>query len=165
MHAANPIVLTENLVARFWAHVERRGDDECWLWRGHERRVNEYGAVGEAWNGPKSTAQRVSWVIHNGAIPEGLFVCHRCDARACVNPAHLFLGTPKDNTQDALRKGRMHNNQGEDNARHRLSADDVRKIRAMAAGGNLLHREIAGQFGVCRTIVTRIVNRRIWRSI
>lgn len=51
-------------------------------------------------------AHRIAWILAEGDIPDGLFVCHRCDNPSCVNAQHLFLGTPKDNTDDRIRKGR-----------------------------------------------------------
>ena len=75
----------------------------CWIWMGATS--NGYGVASD--NGKTQPAHRYSWELHNGPIPEGMQVCHKCDVKPCVNPDHLFIGTQKDNMHDAMRKGRV----------------------------------------------------------
>jgi hypothetical protein len=75
----------------------------CWLWAGRLH-YKGYGEIG--FFSKKQKAHRVSWLLHKGEIPDGLFVCHKCDTPACVNPDHLFLGDNKDNIDDSVRKKR-----------------------------------------------------------
>lgn len=87
----------------FWAKVQKT--DTCWLWTGGIDRRIGYGQV--SLFGRSVKAHRYAWVLHRGPIPDGLFVCHTCDVRHCVNPAHLWLGTNLENMRDAQAKGRL----------------------------------------------------------
>jgi hypothetical protein len=108
---------------RFWAKVEKT--EGCWLWTGSRRPPGGYGQFRSA-NQQMVSTHRFSWELHNGLIPPGLCVCHRCDNPACVRPDHLFLGTMLDNNRDMMAKGRdryagrTHCDRG-----HELTAENV----------------------------------------
>lgn len=93
-----------SLEQRFWAKVTKA--EGCWKWTGTKHSFG-YGMINPG-NGAKNkiTASRASWLIHFGEVPDGMFVCHRCDNPECTNPEHLFLGSAADNAQDKERKER-----------------------------------------------------------
>jgi hypothetical protein len=92
--------MSMTLEERFW--LKARKADGCWSWGG--RLHSGYGLI--AVNGKTTSANRASWIIHFGPIPDGMLVCHKCDNPECTNPEHLFLGTHKANAEDMVKKGR-----------------------------------------------------------
>lgn len=110
---------------------------------------------------------RISYEVHRGDIPDGLCVLHRCDTPACVNPAHLFLGTHSDNANDKVSKGRARgwDSSGERNPAAKLSADQVRQVRRLLAVGGMSKTAIARQFGVSQQLVSAINSGEAWSSL
>jgi hypothetical protein len=118
--------------------------EKCWIWTALTG-VNGYGAI--RYHSREWYAHRLAYTLWNGPIPQGMFICHHCDVRACVNPSHLFLGTPSDNVRDAAKKGRVW---------HRLTYAQVREIRSLYAGG-LTQSKIASLYKTTQTNVSSIV--------
>lgn len=156
---------------RFWPKVDRRGDDECWEWRG-SRGVSGYGCVELPETRRLVGAHRASWILHFGSIPDGLFVLHRCDNPPCVNPHHLFLGTHEDNMADASVKGRIvaSRARGERSGNARLTDAQVAEIRRRHLSGVHPARrtgnsttELAREYGVTRQYIGQLV-RGVWRQ-
>lgn len=147
------------LATRFWQHVHVGPPEVCWEWIGGKS--EGYGQIVD--QGRNYFAHRLSWQFHHQLeIPQGLFVCHSCDNRACVNPAHLFLGTHQDNDADRDRKLRQPH--GEKNGQAKLTEADVKRIRLMAQEGISL-ANIARQLNVSPGLVSMIVARKRWQHV
>ena len=109
-------------------------------------------------------AHRASWVLANGPIPDGTYVCHKCDNPKCTNVYHLFLGTPKDNMDDKKKKGRgslppIH--KGENHHNSKLTAEDVALIRDSKETLD----SISSEFGISTKTAWRIRKRIAWSHI
>ena len=160
------------VVSRFWAKVEKTAS--CWLWTG-SKRSKGYGAF--VYKSGSQTVQgrahRFSYELHKGPIPDGLFVLHRCDTPACVNPDHLFTGTNKDNVEDMVSKGRHvpggtygpgNYQRGTEHHSARLTESVVREIRQQRSDGRSFGW-IARTHGLSIGHVHRIVTRKAWAHV
>jgi hypothetical protein len=145
---------------RFLAKVCPQKGKGCWLWQGLVR-ADGYGAT--RLEGREQGAHRVAWKLFRGKIPLGVVVCHRCDVRACVNPAHLFLGTAAENARDMSAKGR--NRRGEKHGSAKLKLEQVRRIKGMLAEDRMYMSEIAREFGVSETTIRAIREGKTWKGI
>lgn len=175
--------LSPEAAAGFWARVNKT--EGCWLWTGPTN--GRYGRIGR-----RTYAHRASYEIANGPIPEGMFVMHLCDTPLCVRPDHLTIGTAKDNSQDAVDKGRMatgdkhgtktkpwrkargHRHgthlhpetvqRGEDRPQSKLTEQQVREIRTLCDMGEQ-KTLLARRYGVTTTVIRRIASREGWRHV
>lgn len=142
----------------------------CHLWGGPFT-PNGYGITRR--EGRQALVHRVAWEEAYGPIPDGLFVCHRCDVKHCVEPTHLFLGTNSDNIRDAYAKGLMIGHRwpprpGASNPSAKLTAEQVAEIRAtvrpLGPGRGKGGLSAAGRhFGVSDTTIKRILKGETWR--
>ena len=147
------------LEERFWAKVDKKGPEECWEWTGAKLR-DGYGRIREGGQyGRPVLAHRASWELAKDPIPKGMCVLHRCDNPACVNPAHLFLGTISDNAQDMVNKGRS--TRGERVITSKLTEQGVHEIRQML-GARILQSVIAKKYVVTHMTSSRINTGATW---
>lgn len=144
----------------FWSNADVRGANECWLW--------QRGTAGDGYgqltiNQRKVFAHRHAYELTNGAIPDGAFVCHRCDTPSCINPAHLWIGTPTQNNHDMISKGRYRMPAVRSKHNAKITEQDAIDIRSKYASGVLM-RVIAAEYGISRSAVGNIVHHLTWKT-
>jgi hypothetical protein len=131
----------------------------CWNWVGAK---TPYGYGQLRFDRKVKYVHRCSYEIHCGPIPDGLFVCHHCDNRACINPTHLFLGTNADNTADRHAKGRDGRLFGADQNGAKLTEASVLAIRA---AHGITQGKLAEQYGVSQSMISCIRLGKNWTHI
>lgn len=144
--------------------VERNPASGCWEWK-KGRNANGYGLIRILGRGYSSSlAHRVSYTLFCSRIPDGLFVCHRCDNPSCVNPTHLVLGDADFNMSDMVRKGRWGGRCGERSPCAKLTSSQVVDIRKRYSAGEKTGR-IAKDYGVTPMTVIYAATGKKWRHL
>ena len=157
-----PIGLSLNMVKSFESQVEVTAS--CWLWKGRKDK-DGYGKFRDYFGKQQFVeirAHRYAWLLRFGNIPEGKCVCHSYDNPACVNPAHLWLGSPKENNLDKMIKGRHHYRRVPGRTWSKITEDIASKIRIAYQTENVSQSAIAKKFGVSQQLVSRICRGEIW---
>jgi hypothetical protein len=113
-------------------------------------------------NGTPALAHRHAWSLTHGPIPDGMIVMHACDNPPCVNPAHLRIGTQRDNVADMHEKGR--GNRGSVNGQAKLNEADVQLIRLWLALG-VPQKELRTFYGISAGTMSSLANRKTWRHV
>lgn len=150
-------VMSEDAISRFWFKVDRSG--ECWVWKGKLNR-DGYGCFYPYGKHQGSFhAHRVSYFLQHGVLPVGMYVLHSCHNRACVNPAHLRLGTPQENALDMIRAGTHRTG-----TPRKLTWEQVCEIRATHNTHKITYQELANQYGVSLQTISKIIRQESRRN-
>lgn len=150
---------------RFWSKVDKNGPvvrselGPCWLWTDwlDKDRYGHFGVDGRCRRAHQVVLELAGWIIP----AEFLQVLHRCDNPPCVNPAHLRIGTPQDDADDKVSKGRQL--RGERHSQAKLEQVDANEIRRLYRTGGLLQEDLSRQFGVSQSRISKIVRGEAWR--
>lgn len=182
-----PLEAATHMASRKIAPIERfmqkvhQDESGCWLWTA-SRMSTGYGGF-RLYGVAKVGAHRAAWMLMVGEIPSGIHVCHKCDVRLCVNPAHLFLGTCQDNSDDRVAKGRQAKGEsfrlatqatrarGNRHGRSKVTAhqvEEIRNIYSSAPRGQRVKRgtvaDLSIRYGLHKTTIMRIVRWQTWNT-
>ena len=149
-------LVSEDAIERFRKNIEISFITGCWNWSGakNDQGYGEFFCK-ELFKGVHTRAHRVSYLIYNGEFSHKAYVCHKCDNPSCVNPDHLFLGTPFENSMDKTKKQR--------NGNTKVTIEQVRQIKNKFRSGVRV-KEIAKEYGLSDRYVREIRSgvKRTW---
>jgi hypothetical protein len=148
----------EQLQKRLLKHC--KVENQCWIWKSLTR---FYGYGHTTIRNRSIAAHRAAWIAWKSDIPEGLFVLHKCDNPACINPEHLFLGNQLDNMHDMIKKNRENYAKGENSATSLLNNEQIKEIRRLK--GVESSYKICERFGVAASTIRSIWSGRNWKHV
>lgn len=166
-----PVRNRKQLIERFWSKVDRKGENECWPYLPCKGK-NKYGEFRAKYGATFTGAHRFALEIRLGRkIRPGMWALHTCDRKDCVNPQHLFEGSPKDNSEDMVSKNRQSRGDsharciknlrvGEDNGNSKMSNATARKIKKLYEAGGQTFRGLAKKFGFSRHVIKYAIFQR-----
>lgn len=152
----------QRLESRFWAKVNKTPVG-CWLWTGHIG-ADGYGRVYMGGPSHMERAHRASLFLSTGKLPDGV-VMHSCDVRACVNPAHLSVGSQRDNVHDTIAKGRAVYPVGTGRKSAKLTEVTVAAVRREWAAGGTSYRELAKKYGIHQSTLWKALSGATWKHV
>lgn len=145
----------------FNANVDRSGGPEaCWPWTG-SRSKNRYGVL--SFKKARFYAHRLAYALANGAVPDGMDVCHHCDNPPCCNARHLFTSDAAGNAADMVAKGRWRGPLGLEHPKSKLTPELIAEARAQYAAGRSL-RSIARDFKMSHQALSAAMRGKTWRA-
>jgi hypothetical protein len=159
MHKFAPINYTDIDQEYFWPKVDKRSSNECWNWLAY---LDKDGYGNFNINSASRRAHRVAYVLANRVLKTSLLVCHSCDNPSCVNPAHLWAGTDRQNIDDMITKSRTLT--GTRNPKAKLTKNKVRHILKLSQRG-MFGTDIAKTIGCNRRTISSILTGKQWSSI
>lgn len=146
---------------RFYSKILLPNEDGCMLWTGSK---TLYGYGQFAHKKITTRSHRFSYIFHIGEIPKNLLVCHKCDNPSCVAPDHLFLGTPRDNMLDKMKKGKGRWGSHEKNGMSKLTLEKANYIRKLIKDDFFSLTKIAEIFRVSDSVIHEIRANKTWRN-
>ncbi len=158
------ILTIEEYKKNFLSKINK-DENDCWIWNAALDKMTKYGINKDFKSRKCLRSHRISYILHKGNIPKGMFVCHTCDVKLCINPDHLYLGTHKDNMRDQKERKRAHRPSSEDCVFGKFNKDIVLEIRDIYKQNKMTISQLSTKYNVYYSSIYNIIKRKSWNRI